>query len=218
MVGAIRAARPDVVLNMVVGDSNVAFYSAIGEAGLRPRVPVLAFNIAEDELRQFPPGDVTGHYAAWSYFQSLGRPRAASSSASSRRGTATIGPVSDAMVAAYNGVLIWAQAANEAETADPKAVLEHFDRQSLDAPEGIVTIDPESRVAWRPCFVGRARPDGQFDVVWSLAKPNHPETYVGTRSRVSGTPSLGELKAKWGGRWSASEPAAQPPRRSTCGS
>ena len=75
LVEAIQAAKPDVVLNMLVGDSNVPFYSAMRRAGLSAeKLPVMAFNVAEDELRQFPPGDVTGHYAAWSYFQSLDRP------------------------------------------------------------------------------------------------------------------------------------------------
>jgi urea transport system substrate-binding protein len=207
LVGAIQAARPDVVLNMLVGDSNVPFYSAMRRAGVSAeKLPVMAFGIAEDELRQFSPGDVTGHYAAWCYFQSLDRPE---SREFVRKFKAKYGEnraVSDAMVAAHNGLMIWAQAAHEAESGDPKLVLEHFDRQSLNAPEGIVTIDPESRVAWRPCFVGRIRADSQFDIVWSVSKPIHPETYVGTRRKTQWHALLDELKAKWGDRWSSSEP------------
>ena len=207
LVGAIQAAKPDVVLNMMVGDSNVPFYSAMRKAGLSAeKLPVMAFNVSEDELRQFSPGDVTGHYAAWNYFQSLDRPE---NRAFVRKFRAKYGedrPVSDAMVAAHNGLMIWAQAAHEAESGDAKAVLEHFDRQSLDAPEGIITIDPESRVAWRPCFVGRIRSDSQFDIVWSVSKPIHPETYVGTRMETQWHTLLDELKAKWGGRWSSSDP------------
>jgi urea transport system substrate-binding protein len=112
--------------------------------------------------------------------------------------------------------MIWAQAASEAETGDPKIVLQHFDRQSINAPEGIVTIDPESRVAWRPCFVGRVRSDTQFDIIWSISKPIHPETYVATRSKEQWHALLDELKTKWGGRWSSSEtihPNPTPPAR-----
>ena len=167
---------------------------------------MVAFNVSEDELRRFPPGDMAGHYAAWSYFQSLDRPE---NREFVRRFKARYGEdrvVSDSMVAAYNGVMIWAQAAEEAGTGDPKAVLEQLDRQSLDAPEGIVTIDPDSRVAWRPFYLGKARADGQFDVVWSITKPIHPVTYVATRSRAQWHALLEELKARWGGRWSSSEP------------
>ena len=207
MVELIRAARPDVVLNSLVGDSNLAFYAALRRAGLTPdKLPVMAFNIAEDELRRFPPGDVTGHYAAWSYFQSLDRPE---NREFVRKFKAAYGEdrvVSDAMVAAYNGVMIWAQAAEEAGSAKPKLVLENLDRQSVDAPEGIVTIDPDSRIAWRPFHVGKARADGQFDIVWSISKPVHPRAYVGTRSKEQWDALLEELKARWGGRWSSSEP------------
>jgi urea transport system substrate-binding protein len=205
------------VLNLLVGDSNLAFYAAFRRAGLAAdSLPVVAFNVSEDELRRFPAGDVAGHYAAWSYFQSVDRPE---NREFVRRFKAKYGVdrvVSDSMVAAYNGVMIWAQAAEEEGVGDPKTVLEHLDRQSFDAPEAIVTIDPESRIAWRPFHVGKARPDGQFDVVWSITKPIHPRAYVGTRSRAQWDALLEELKARWGGRWSSSgaiHPNPTPPAR-----
>jgi urea transport system substrate-binding protein len=208
LVEAVRAAKPDVVLNILVGDSNIPFYAALHQAGLTSdKLPVLAFNVSEDELRRFPPGDVTGHYAAWSYFQSLDRPE---NFEFVRRFKARYGDnrvISDSMTAAYNGVMIWSQAAEEAGTGDPKAVIQQFDRQSFDAPEGVVTIDPDSWAAWRPFFVGKARADGQFDVVSSIGKPIHPVTYVLTRPRAEWDALLGALKARWGGRWSSSEPS-----------
>ena len=208
VVESIRAARPDVVLNVLVGDSNLAFYAASRRAGLTPdKQPVLAFNVAEDELRRFPPGDVTGHYAAWSYFQSLDRPENLDFV---RRFKARFGDdrvISDSMVAAYDGVMIWSRAAEEAGTGDPKAVIRQFDRQSFDAPEGVVTIDPDSWAAWRPFHVGKARADGQFDVVWSITKPIHPVTYIVTRPKSQWNALLDDLKTRWGGRWSSSEPS-----------
>lgn len=206
LVEAIRQAKPDVVLNFLVGDSNVGFYSAFKRAGLTSeKLPVMGFAIAEDELRRFPAGDLAGHYSAWNYFQSLDRPE---NLEFVRKFKARYGEdrvVSDSMVAAYNAVMIWAEAVKEAGTGEAKFVGQHFDRQSLDAPEGIVTIDPESRIAWRPFHVGKARVDGQFDVVWSINKPIHPETFVATRSKVQWEALLAELKTKWGGRWSSSE-------------
>jgi urea transport system substrate-binding protein len=207
LVGSIRSASPDVVLNLLVGESNLAFYAALRKAGSGPeKLPVMAFNVSEDELRRFPPVDVSGHYAAWNYFQSIDRDE---SREFVRRFKAKYGesrPVSDAMVAAYNGVRIWAKAAADAGSGDPSAVLAHLDRQSLDAPEGVVTIDPESHIAWRPFFVGRVRSDGQFDVAWSITKPIHPVVFVDTRSKGRWLALLDELKARWNGRWSSSEP------------
>ena len=209
VVAAIRSAKPDVVLNMMVGDSNIPFYSAFRKAGLTPEtLPILAFNVSEGELKQFPPGgDATGHYAAWSYFQSIDRPE---NLAFIRRFKARYGEgrvISDAMVAAYNGLMIWAQVVDEVGTGDPKIVSTRFDRQSVDAPEGIVTIDATTRAAWRPFYLGKARSDGQFEVVWSLTKPNAPITYIATRSMAQWQSLLNDLKSRWGGRWSVSESA-----------
>jgi urea transport system substrate-binding protein len=218
LIEAIRQAKPDAVLNFLVGDSNVGLYAALKRAGLTPeKLAVLGFAIAEDELRRFPSGDVTGHYSAWSYFQSLDR-RENVEFVSKFKARYPDGDrvVSDSMVAAYNAVMIWAQAVKDAGTGESNVVRQHFDRQSLDAPEGIVTVDPESRVAWRPFHVGKARSDGQFDVVYSISKPIHPETYVATRSRYQWDALLVEYQARWGGRWSSSEaihPNPTPPAR-----
>ncbi len=204
LVEAIRAAKPDVVLNALVGDSNVPFYAAFRRAGLTPdKLPVVAFNVAEDELRRFPPGDMTGHYAAWNYFQSLDRQENLEFVHKFKAHYGDEKVISDAMVAAYNGVMIWAQAADEAGTGKPKIVMDRFDRQSLDAPEGIVTIDPDSRIAWRPFCLGKIRADGQFDLAWSINKPIQPVTFVATRSKTQWLSLLAELKGRWGGRgWS----------------
>ncbi len=210
-VAAVRAAKPDVVVNMLVGDSNVPFLAASRRAGLTPEgLPMVFFGIAEDEIRRIPPGDVAGHYAGMAYFQSLDR---AENRDFVRRFRARYGEdrtTSDPIVAAYNGVRLWAQAANEAGTADATVVLVHFDRQSLDAPEGIVTIDPDTRVVWRPFLIGRARPDGQFDIAWSLPKPIRPSAYVGTRSRGQWRAFLADLRGRRAGPPPAPGPDAAP--------
>jgi urea transport system substrate-binding protein len=212
IVDTIGKVKPDVVLNAIVGEFNLPFYSAYRLAGLTPdKLPVVAFAIAEDELRRFPPGDVTGHYAAFSYFQGLDRPENLEFLRKFKAKYGDNRSISDTMVSAYDGVMIWAQAADEADTGDPKVVAGQFDRQSLDAPEGIVTIDPDSRIAWRPFCIGRIRSDGQFDLAWSINKPIQPFTFAGTRSKAEWQSLIDQLKARWGGRWSSSEPAPPNP-------
>jgi urea transport system substrate-binding protein len=215
LVETIRTAKPDVVLNALVGDSNVPFYAAFRRAGLTPdKLPVVAFAVAEDELRRFPPGDMTGHYSAFSYIQGLDRPENVEFVRKFKAKHGADRTISDTMVSAYDGVMIWAQAADEAGTGKPKIVMDRFDRQSLNAPEGIVTIDPDSRIAWRPFCLGKIRADGQFDLAWSINKPIQPMTFVATRSKTQWLSLLAELKSRWGGRWSSSEPAHPAPTSS----
>ncbi len=196
-VEAIKAARPDFVLNAIIGEANEELYRTLHQAGPgADACPVIAFGLGEDALRRFPPAEVAGHFAAMNYFQGLNR---AENRAFVRAFKARFGEdraTGDPIVAAYNGVRLWAQAIAEGDSADPKLVLNHLDRQSLDAPEGIVTLDTETRIAWRPFHLGRARADGQFDVVWSLTKPIKPVLFVATRSQARWLDLLGDLQGR----------------------
>jgi urea transport system substrate-binding protein len=39
-------------------------------------------------------------------------------------------------------------------------------QRTLAAPEGVVAVDPETRHLWKQVRIGRARADGQFEIVW----------------------------------------------------
>ncbi len=142
------------------------------------RTPVLSFSIAEDELRKLPLRDMVGDYAAWDYFQSIDRPenrefvrRFKANSTVRDRVT------SDVIEAAYCSVHLWAQAVVEAESEEVADVLKAIRHQSLNAPEGIVSVDDETQHTWRPVYVGQIRADGQFDLVWRSEKPVRPIPY-----------------------------------------
>ena len=200
LVDAIKRARPDVVISTVVGDTNPAFYRKLAEAGLGPqKVPVIAFSIAEDELRRLPVRDMVGDYAAWNYFQSVDSEenREFVRKFKARYGSDRV--TSDTIVAAYNSVWLWAQAVKEAEKADIAAVLTAVRKQSRNAPEGIISIDAATQHTWRPVYIGRIRGDGQFDIVWNSEKAVRPVTFPTSRSRLSWQAYLDELNRSWDG-------------------
>ncbi len=215
-VKAIEKVAPDVIISTVVGDSNEPFYLRLKAAGLSPkRTPVLSFSIAEDELRKLPVRDMVGDYAAWDYFQSIDRPenREFVRKFKARYGSDRV--TSDVIEAAYNSVLLWSQAVTEAESADVADVIKVIRRQSLNAPEGIVSVDEETQHTWRPVHIGKIRADGQFDVVWSSEKPVRPIPYPSSRSHAEWDAFLDGLQRDWGG-WANPGPAGggvtRPPR------
>ncbi len=64
-----------IVLSTINGDSNVPFYKEFANQGLRSEnAPIMAFSVAEDELRGMDTAALVGHLAAWNYFQSVERP------------------------------------------------------------------------------------------------------------------------------------------------
>jgi urea transport system substrate-binding protein len=205
-VKKVAAAKPDVVLSAVEGELNIPFYQALRSAGVVPsKIPVLTFSMTEDEFRKFPTGVLTGDYAVCNYFQTIDRPendrfvRAFKAKYGQERTTC------DAIATAYSSVRLWAQAVREAESDEVPRVQGALLRQSLDAPEGVISIDRDSRHTWRPFFVGRIRGDGLVDIVWTSVKPIRPVPYPFSRSRADWESFLGGLFTGWGGRW-------EPPR------
>jgi urea transport system substrate-binding protein len=202
LVARIKKAQPDVVLSTIAGETNLAFYARLRqEIGGAKAIPVISFSIAENELRAIPPRDVEGHYSAWNYFQSLDRPENLEFVQKFRAKYGADRVTNDVMVAAYNSVKLWAQAVEEAGTDDVATIIKFLRRQSIDAPEGVISIDPETQHTYRPFYLGKARPDGQFDVVWSLQKPIRPAPYPITRSPGEWDDFLERLHTEWQGNW-----------------
>ena len=64
------------VLSTINGDSNVPFYKEFANQGLRSEnAPIMAFSVAEDELRGMDTSALVGHLAAWNYYQSVDTPQ-----------------------------------------------------------------------------------------------------------------------------------------------
>ena len=92
LVKAIKAARADVVLCSIVGDSNLPFYSALRHDGLSPdKLPVISYSIAEDELRQIPPATRPAITRPGTTSRASTDRRTGNSSGGSRRGSARTG-------------------------------------------------------------------------------------------------------------------------------
>ena len=212
IVESIRQAKPDIILNFLFGESNIAFYSALRRAGMPPdRMPIIAFGFAEDESRRFQQADVVGQYAAWNYFQSVDRLKNREFVRKFRAKYGENRVIGDPMVAGYDSVMFWAQSAREVGVGSTAALTSNLLRQSMDAPDGIITIDSDSQAFWRPFHVGRLLSNGQFELIWSISKPIRPVLYVGTRTSEQWKTFSADLKKRWKGGWSAGASLAPNP-------
>ena len=203
VVRQIVATDPDVILCAVPGDSGLALARQLRAAGVRPeKTPVMTFAIAEDELRSGARDDFAGHYAAWNYFQSIERPENQAFVRAFKTRYGSDRTTSDVIAAAYNSVRLWAQAVKEAGTTEVQQVRNALRFQSLDAPEGIISVDPTTQHTWRPVSIGRIRPDGQFDIVWTSRTAVRPVPFPLSRSREAWEEFVAGLQRQWGGAWS----------------
>lgn len=202
IVERISQAQPDVILNTINGDSNIAFFAALRAAGIAPGdIPTLSFSIAESELPALNIENVVGDYVAWNYFQSL-------ESEANRRFVADFKArygadrmISNPIEAAYFGVYLWAQAVRDASTPIVSTVRLALRDQSLRAPSGIVSVDPQTNHIWKPVHIGQIRADGQFDIVWTSTNPIRPVPYPLYRTETEWALFLDDLYRSWGQSW-----------------
>lgn len=202
LVAKIKSARPKVVLNTINGDTNVAFFEALRKAGITPQeTPTMSFSIGEEELRSLDAKGLAGDYATWNYFQSLSSQENAEfvKSYKARYGANRV--TSDPIEAAYFGVHLWAQAVTSAGSADTNEIRLAIKKQSFLAPEGVVYVDLDNLHTWKSVRIGRIREDGQFDVVWSSARPVRPVPYPIYRSKADWERFLSDMYEGWGKRW-----------------
>jgi urea transport system substrate-binding protein len=195
VIAEIRALKPDVVLNTVNGDSNTPFFRALHTAGLGA-IPVVSFSVAEDGLQAigteaFHPN----HYAVWSYFQSIPGEANRRFVAAFQQRYGSDRVTSDPVESAYVGVRLWAQAVRDAGTADPEQVNRAMLQQSMAAPSGIAAVDRGTRHLWKQVRIGKARVDGQFDLLWSSGDALRPDPYPDYRSRFEWARLVTELSA-----------------------
>ncbi|MBL4775895.1 MAG: urea ABC transporter substrate-binding protein [Mariprofundus sp.] len=198
----IQRLKPDVVMNSINGDSNVALFHALSQAGIQAKdIPVLSFSMGEAELAHMQADHVSGHYAAWNYFQSIDSQQNHDFVAAYQTRFGADLPLSDPMQAAWAGVHLWAKAVQAAQSDDHAVVRQTIAHQSILAPEGVISIDAKTQHTWKTARIGRIRADGQFDILWSSEAPLRPSPYPAMVSKQQADEFLQQLYDGWDQHW-----------------
>lgn len=205
IIRKIVEIKPDVILNTINGDSNIAFFEKLKAAGVTPdEVPVMSFSISENELDSLGIENMIGHYACWNYFQSLDNAMNNRFVSSFKKKYGNDRLVNDPMEAAYIAVHLWAQAVLEAETENVNEVRRALGNQSFDAPGGLVYVDPTNHHIWKTVRIGEIKGGGQFEIVWDSEKPIQPVPFPGTRTESDWNEFLAGLYDGWDQAWANS--------------
>jgi urea transport system substrate-binding protein len=198
IVGKIKAFAKDgdaCVLSTINGDSNVPFYTEFANQGLTAdSCPIMAFSVAEDELRSMQTEKLVGHLAAWNYYQSQDLPgnkkfvetfkkycAANNLPGGSNRVT------DDPIEAAYFGVYVWKNAVEKAGTFDIHKVIPKVAGMEFDAPGGKKKMHAFNHHTYKPVLIGSIRADGQFDIIsqTDLVEPDSFSKYLHTPEEIA---------------------------------
>jgi urea transport system substrate-binding protein len=204
LVDAVLDARPDVVVNLINGDTNTAFFSLLEERGASPStLPVLSFSIAEEEARSIGTALLAGHYAAWTYFQSIPSDANAAFVAAYRHRYGSDRVTDDPIEAGYFGVHLWAQTVESIGTVETASARARVRGLEFSAPGGRVLVDPQNLHTWKTCRIGRFLANGQLEIVWQSERPIAPRPYPASRKKTDWELFMNDLREQWGGGWSA---------------
>jgi urea transport system substrate-binding protein len=180
VINKIRLRKPDVIYAIVVGGSNVAFYKQLTAAGIDPAEEspiILTISVTEDEIRGIGGENIAGSYACMKYFQSLDNPNNKEFVAEFKKMWGEDMVIGDVTQAAYLGPWLWKMAVEKAGSFDVDKVREASPGIAFDkAPEGYVEIH-ENHHLWSKTRVGRAKADGQYEVVFETAELVEPDPF-----------------------------------------
>lgn len=176
IINKIKAAKPDWIYSTVVGGSNVAFYKQLRAAGLDgTKQMLLSTVVSENEIEGIGKDNAEGYYACMGYFQSIKNPVNERFVKAFKAKYGQNRVIGDPMQVAYNCVYLWKLAVEKAKSFDPQKVLAACAGIELDAPEGKVRVHAKNQHVWKKVRIGKARADGQFDIIWEssgLIEPN----------------------------------------------
>jgi len=178
VINKIKLKKPDVIYAIIVGGSNVAFYKQLKAAGIDlSKQTLLTISVTEDEIRGIGGENIAGAYMAAKYFQSLDNPnnKAFVKAFKAKWGQDIV--IGDVTQAAYLGPWLWKAAVEKAKSFDVDKVRAASTGIELTtAPEGYVRIHKNHHL-WSKTRIGRARPDGQYDVIYETKDLMEPDPF-----------------------------------------
>lgn len=176
---AILDSKADLILNTINGQSNIAFFKEYVLQGLDPQAtPIFASSLGESGLRSIPATITSGHYAAWSFFQSLQSPQARVFITRFQAEYGADRPVHDPMESAYTQVYLWREAVEKAGSFSAAEVRRVLEKDiSFEGPGGPVKIDPKTHHSYKLLRIGRILPDQQFEILYESPEQLQPEPY-----------------------------------------
>lgn len=202
MIEKIKIAKPDVILNTINGDTNVAFFEQLQKAGInKENTLIMSFSLAEAELQAINIENMVGHYATWNYFQSIQSKENDVFIANFKQKYGQNKVTDDPIEAGYFGVHLWAQAVRKANAFDVISVKQNLAELSFNAPEGLVYIDAKTQHTWKPVRIGKIKANGQFEIVWDSQKPVRPVPYPTYFPKNEWDQFLQTLYTNWKGNW-----------------
>jgi ABC-type branched-subunit amino acid transport system substrate-binding protein len=179
VINNIANSGADYVFSTLVGDSIVAFYKQFRQFGFTAEdMPICTPITTEQETQAMGAENAAGHYTSFNYFQTVDTPENKSFVERYKAKYGDKEVTNAVMEAAYFQTYLLAQAIAKSGTDADALIFEGLPGQEFNAPQGPVKIDEKNHHTHLWARIGKARDDGQFDIVWKSKDRIRPDPWV----------------------------------------
>ncbi|MFU0504530.1 transporter substrate-binding domain-containing protein [Pseudaminobacter sp. NGMCC 1.201702] len=200
VIDMIFEEEPDFVFNALIGSSSYAFFEQFRRACIARgidqsvRFPIASCNLTEPDLSEVAEDCRDGHISSSVYFASLPSCENRWFVAAHEREFPDGPPPSAEGEAAYIATKFLGAALQAIGSDDALAARAAVAGLKMQAPQGLVTIDPETHHAYLTPRIGRSDRAGQFEILAEAAGPVRPDPYLvsveAPAPRMHGRPTL----------------------------
>lgn len=182
----LEAAKPDVFVPYFAGVDQLHLLTQFARRKLNHEMAVVMGHFDEMQASQLAPAVREGLYSCNTYFMTIDTPenRRYMERLARMPGVTGIWPHGNGILTnfgegAYLCVKAFAQAANQAGSLEPEALVQALQTVQLRGPQGEVSMDPATHHARVNSFLSRCEADGSFTIVerFGVIAPVLPERY-----------------------------------------
>lgn len=199
IVEMIFEEQPDFIFHALIGSSAYAFYEQFRRAcrakGIEQtaRYPIASCSLTETDLTEIAEDCRDGHLSSSVYFASLSSPESRRFVAAYEAAFPDGPPPSVDVEAAYIATLFLAMALEEVGD-DALAARGAVAGKKIQAPQGVVTIDPDTNHAFLTPRIGLSTRDAQFAVLVEATGPVRPDPYLVSLNSAAEAPEQPTLR------------------------
>lgn len=174
LLDELQTQPPQAIINTLTGPANQALFTALHASSPGTRqIPVISTQLDNIALNALAARQIAGHYLVSSYSPTL--PTADNRRFVDAVAQLRVQPPDAAFEASYLAIKLWAQASQAALQTDAQSVRQFLPGQSLNAPEGQITLHRTRHHFWRSMHIARIGAEKQLELLWSSATPVEPQ-------------------------------------------
>jgi urea transport system substrate-binding protein len=179
VIQRLQAAKPDVVMSLLVGGNHIAFYRQFAAAGLKGKMAIVSatFGLGNEQV-VLKPEEAEGIVVIYPYFQELDNPANKKWVAEwHKRFGDKYTYITDSACTVWNGWHLWAMAVSKAKSFDRAKVVAALESGLIfDSPEGSIRLDPKSHHVVHSVHLAKVNGKNGFSILQSFANIEPTDT------------------------------------------